>query len=196
MEKKVLIAFGLILFLITLYSTIAQEENKTILVPLGELANETKEGLPGESEEVVEEIPGEVKEIVEEGQESEEELVITPPQPGIFTKIVNFGISAFYKVKYIGWWFLTRDYISFAKNILRFVLGLRLWMKIILIIIAIIIMLIIWAYFFRNTRNNNLRRARTHHRKGEAAHAIGDEEAAEYNYTKAAEYREKAQNQW
>ena len=197
LEKKVLIAFGLFLLLISLYYVLAKEENKTILVPLGEASNQTKEELekiPKEVEETVKEIQEEPEEITE--NLSEEQIIAPPEQkPGILTGFLNLGKAGFYKLKYAGWWVLTRNYLAVAKNTIRFVLGLNLLIKIILIIMALIIILIIWAYYFRDTRSNNLRKARAHHKKGEAAHKRGDEESAEFHYQKAAEYREKAQEQ-
>ena len=224
MEKKVLITFGLIILLITLYSALARE-NDTILVPLGDLSNETQEVVENISEETVqevsgepevveelEEIPKEVEEVVEKlpgeaeeepkpelyEEEPEPELIVAPPEqkPGIITRFVNLGRAGVNKVMNLVGWVRTRDYISVAKNMFRFVLGLRLWIKILLIIIALIILLIIWAYYFRDTRGSNLRKARKHHKKGEAAHKRGDEESAEFHYAMAAEYREKAQEQW
>ena len=130
--------------------------------------------------------------VVEESeQEPEEGLIIAPPEqkPSIFVRFINLSKAGFSKIKYVGWWVLTRNYLAFAKNTIRFVLALNIWIKILLIIIALIIILIIWTYYFRDTKANNLRKARKHHKKGEAAHGRGDEEDAEYHYTKAAEYR-------
>lgn len=154
----------------------------------------------------IEEIPEEVAEIVEELPEEEQvevvaepELISIPPpefKPSIFSKALDLAKAGFSRVKYVGWWFLTRDYVSFGKNVVSFALGLSIWIKIILVIIALVLLLIFWAYNFRDTRANNLRKARKHHKKGEVAHNKGEEEDAEYHYERAAEHRGKAQEQW
>lgn len=181
LKKKVLIAFGLVLLLISIYSAIAQQDNETIVVPLEEVVGNTTD---------------EPKTELISEEEPEPELITESPQPRIVDRVINFGKDCFSKVKNALVWVFTRDYPAVAHNALRFILSLHILIKILLIIIALLIILIIWAYYFRDTRGNNLRKARKHHKKGEAAHKKGDEEEAEYHYQKAAEYREKAQEQW
>jgi hypothetical protein len=93
-------------------------------------------------------------------------------------------------------WFITRDYGALAMNTLSWVMGWSIIIKIVIVLIIIIGLLLIWNYYFRDTRSNNLRRARTHHLNGERAHERGDEEAALMHYEEAARFRDKAQEQW
>lgn len=121
---------------------------------------------------------------------------VLPASSNIFTK-TKIGLASAVsvisgKVK----WVLSRDYISAAKNSVYYVLGLSLWVKLVLVFIALVAALFVWAFYFRDTKSNNLRKARRLHRLGEQAHLENDEEQAELYYKKAAEYRELAQEQW
>ncbi|MBS1266786.1 MAG: hypothetical protein MAG795_00755 [Candidatus Woesearchaeota archaeon] len=112
----------------------------------------------------------------------------------------NTGITLMNQVKstIIGFfsYIATRDYISTAKNFGRFLLGLNLWVKIAISIVILIIALIIWNLYFKDCRRNNMRKARKLHKKAKKSHDKGDEGRADILYQRAAEYREKAQEQW
>lgn len=216
-----MIVVSLFILIISLFSVFGEEttDEEPILVPIEELEAEQElldevEEIPEEVDETVEDIPEEPKEDlevelisakeeetaeeVEEAEELPEEE--TEPKPSLISRgtakarsLAGAGIN---KARGIAGWFITRDYVSAAKNFGRFLIGLKLWIKILMIFIGLISLLIIWSYFFKDTRANNLRRARKLHRKGELAHNRRKEDKAEKLYARAAEYREKAQDQW
>jgi len=102
------------------------------------------------------------------------------------------------KTKVIGWFSFvaSRNYLSAAKNLASNVLGLKLWIKIAISVAIVIIALIVWASLFKDSKRNNMRRARKLHKKAKKAHDKGDEDKATALYQRSAEYREKAQEQW
>jgi len=65
----------------------------------------------------------------------------------------------------------------------------------ILAIAGAIGVVIIYYLRMRDTAGNNVRRARNHHKKGVEHHEKGNEEEASNYYTKANEFREKAEAQ-
>jgi hypothetical protein len=93
-------------------------------------------------------------------------------------------------------WVGSRDYLSAAKNLAQSVLHASIWVKLLLIAALLIILLIIWNNLIKDSRANNLRRARRHHLLGEKAHAKGNEKSATKHYEKAEKLRQKAQEQW
>lgn len=155
------------------------------------------EPFPEEVEEILEEVE-EVIEVLPEEPELIEEVPEEPAEkgPSILSRVFNLAKSGVNRARAVGGWVITRDYVSAAKNAVRFVLGLRTIYKILIVIIIIILLIIFWAFYLRDTKSNNLRKARRHHKKGEVAHLKGDEEDAEYHYERAAQFREKAQDQW
>jgi hypothetical protein len=112
------------------------------------------------------------------------------------TPTQNILTAGYSQLKSAGSWVLTRDYLSFGKNTAVKFWSLNIWIRLIVILAAIIFLFVIWNRFIRDTRANNLRRARSHHLKGERAHQRGDEKKAAMHYEKARQYREKAQEQW
>jgi hypothetical protein len=120
----------------------------------------------------------------------------TPSGQGVCTPQSNILTKAYGKARSLGGWVLTRDYRSAASNAWHWLLGLSLAVKIIAALAILLIIFLVWNYNFRNTRANNMKKARLHHLKGEEAHLKGDEEKAQEYYEKAREYRERAQDQW
>jgi len=115
---------------------------------------------------------------------------------GVCTPTSNIITSAYGKAKSLGGWVITRNYVSVASNAWRWLLGLSLAVKIVIVLAILLVIFLIWNYNFRNTRANNMKKARSHHLKAEEAHLRGDEEKAREHYEKAREYREKGQDQW
>lgn len=115
---------------------------------------------------------------------------------GACTPQNNILTAAYGKVVSFGGWIVSRDYGSVASNAWRWLTGLSLGIKIVIVLVILFILFLIWNNNFRNTRVNNLKKARAHHLKGEEAHRNGDEEKAREHYEKAREYRERAQDQW
>ncbi len=213
-----MIVVGLFILIISFFSVFGEDttDAEPVLVPIEEVADSE----PTLLEEDVEEIPEEVDETLEEIQEAmpedmeeqpEVELISAPEEeveeaeevekgPGLISRGVTWGRAragaCITRARGIAGWFITRDYVSAAKNFVISLLGLKLWLKILIIFFVLIFLLIIWSYFFKDTRANNLRRARRLHQKGERAHNNDKEEKAELLYARAAEYREKAQDQW
>jgi len=93
-------------------------------------------------------------------------------------------------------WLKTRDYMSVVRNLFKWLMALSLAVKITAAVLFLILLALIWNYTLRNSRANNLRRARRHHLLGERAHEGGNEKKAGYHYERARHYREKAQEQW
>lgn len=124
-------------------------------------------------------------------------LVLTPtglkPIP---SQLSVWFAARFNMIKSWGFWLKTRDYASLGRNIFKWIAGLSLAIKIIAVVLFLVLLIIIWNYALRNSRANNLRRARRHHLLGEQAHKRGDENKAKYHYERASHYREKAQEQW
>jgi hypothetical protein len=118
------------------------------------------------------------------------------PSQGVCTPQSNILTAAYGKALSVGRWIIGRDYMSAAMNAWHWLLGLSLAIKIIIVLAILIIIFLVWNYNFRNTRANNMKKARKHHLKGEEAHRKGDEEKAREHYEKAREYRERAQDQW
>jgi hypothetical protein len=118
------------------------------------------------------------------------------PNKGICTPTQNILTAGYSQIRSAGSWVLTRDYLSFGKNTAVKFWSLNIWIRLIVILTVIIFLFVIWNRFIRDTRANNLRRARSHHLKGERAHQRGDEKKAAMHYEKARQYREKAQEQW
>jgi hypothetical protein len=108
----------------------------------------------------------------------------------------NILTAGYSKARSAGSWIITRDYLSFAKNTASKFWALNIWLRLLAIFATVILIFIIWNNLIRDTRANNLRRARIHHLKGERAHQKGDEKKAAKHYEKARQYREKAQEQW
>jgi hypothetical protein len=96
------------------------------------------------------------------------------------------------RIKGIVVWALTRDYGSAARNLTKRILGLSIGIKLLLLFIVIVLLIILWNYFLRDSKANNIRRARNHHRMGEEAHRRGEEDAANDHYELSKYYREKA----
>ena len=209
---------GLFLLLISIFSVVAQNitEEETVLVPIEEVKAEQEptlyedEPAPELIDDEVKKIPKEVDDAVgslpDEGEDNEtpeEGVIVDIPEPNsiiLLFSMLSRGVSlvkaGINKARGIVGWIITRDYVSVAKNIAKFILRLSIWLKLLLIFFGFIFLLVLWSYFFRDTRTNNLRRARKLHRRGECAHNKGREEKADECYAKAAEYREKAQDQW
>jgi hypothetical protein len=118
------------------------------------------------------------------------------PTNGICTPAENILSAGYSQIRSAGSWIITRDYLSFAKNTAVKFWSLNIWIRLIVILAVIIFLFVIWNNLIRDTRANNLRRARSHHLKGERAHQRGDEKKAAKHYDKARQYREKAQEQW
>jgi hypothetical protein len=116
-------------------------------------------------------------------------LGVCTPQSNILTRSYGSAKSA-------AVWIINRDYKSAAINAGKWLLSLSLGIKILIVLAILIIIFLVWNYNFRNTRANNMKKARAHHLKGEEAHKNGDEETAREHYEKAREYRERAQDQW
>jgi hypothetical protein len=117
-------------------------------------------------------------------------------QQGVCTPQNNIITSAYGRAKSLGSWIITRDYRSAASNAWRWLLSLSLGLKIIIVLAILLVIFLIWNYNFRDTRVNNMKKARIHHLRGEEAHRRGDEEKAREHYEKARGYREKGQDQW
>jgi hypothetical protein len=115
---------------------------------------------------------------------------------GVCTPTNNLVTRGFEGFRGATTWLVTRDYASAITNIWTKLMGLSIAAKVLVVFAIIIIIFLIWNYNFRNTRANNLKWARYHHRKGEKAHAAGDDESAKEHYDKAGEFRQKAQDQW
>ena len=73
-------------------------------------------------------------------------------------------------------WLKTRDYMSVGRNLFKWLMSLSLAVKITSAVILLILLVVIWNYTIRNSRANNLRKARRHHLLGERAHERGNEE--------------------
>lgn len=133
---------------------------------------------------------------------TEEEVVVvgtdTPESTecGTCTTQNNIFTQAGSRLKAFGGWLITRDYKAVILNAWNWLAGLGIGLKIVIALVFLIFLLIIWNYNFRNTRANNLKKARRYHLKGEKAHRQGDDEMAKEHYERAREYREKAQDQW
>jgi hypothetical protein len=137
--------------------------------------------------------------VVVVGTDTPEALDVASEAPidnGVCTPQSNILTSAYGGARSAAGWVITRDYLSTASNAGRRLLGLSLSMKILIVLAILIIIFLIWNYNFRNTRANNMKKARKHHLNGEEAHQRGDEEKAREHYEKAREYREKGQDQW
>ena len=106
---------------------------------------------------------------------------------------ISLGLS-FVKARLF--WLKTRDYMSSGRNLFKWLMALSLAAKIAAAVLFLILLAVIWNYTIRNSRANNLRRARRHHMQGESAHERGNEEKARYHYERARHYRERAQEQW
>jgi len=132
-----------------------------------------------------------------ETNQTKPEAVVVEAKPaavaGPILLLVQRAISA---IKPRVDWIITRDYLSAGRNLFKWFWGLSLAIKIIALLLFLILLVVVWNYTLRNSRVNNLRRARKHHLKGEKAHMKGDEEKARYHYEKAQKYRERAQEQW
>lgn len=189
MGKKRLIATILFILIISLFNVFAEEalDEESVLVPIEEVASDEL------LDDKVESIPAEVDETVEELPEEELEA---EPRISLFARGKSLAGAGIRKARGLAGWFITRDYVSVAKNKVKYLLGLSIWAKLLLIFFALIFVLVAWSYFFKDTRANNLRRARRLHLRGERAHNNNNEERAELCYARAAEYREKAQDQW
>jgi hypothetical protein len=124
------------------------------------------------------------------------EAPATPADQGVCTAQSNILTTGWGSVKSAAGWVIARDYLSAASNAGKWLIGLSLGMKILIVLAILLIIFLIWNYNFRNTRANNMKKARKHHLKGEEAHLRGDEEKAREHYEKAREYREKGQDQW
>lgn len=223
MGKKRLIATILFILIISLFNVFAEEalDEESVLVPIEEVASDELlddkvESIPAEVDETVEELPeeeleielisvpeeeedlpvNEVEVIEEVVEELPEEEIEVEPRPSLFARGKSLAGAGIRKARGVAGWFITRDYVSVAKNKVKYLLGLSIWVKLLLIFFALIFVLVAWSYFFKDTRANNLRRARRLHRRGERAHNNNNEERAELCYARAAEYREKAQDQW
>ena len=120
---------------------------------------------------------------------------LAAPQ-GVCASAGNIITSGLGRIKVGAVYALSRDYGSAARNGYYMFKGWSVTAKIFLVLAILIILFLLWNYFIRDTRANNLRRARAHHEKGEKAHQEGDEEKAQKQYEKARKYREKAQEQW
>ncbi len=130
------------------------------------------------------------------GTPSAQESAEAASSEGVCTPESNILTTAYAKAKSAGRWLVTRDYPSAASNAWHWLIGLGLAVKIIIVLVILIIIFIVWNRNFRNTRANNMKKARAHHLKGEEAHERGDDEEAREHYEKAREYRERAQDQW
>ncbi|MBW2970537.1 hypothetical protein KY320_00080 [Candidatus Woesearchaeota archaeon] len=176
-----------------------QEENileEEEYIEIEEIPSEEVEEIIEEEEEETEEAEPVV--VLEEEEEEYEEAA--PEQPSILVRGFRFarGLvgSAVGKIFAGARWVVTRDYLSVIKNLGIRALGWPIWLKILIIIVILIALLIIWNVYFKDSRTNNFRRARRMHRKGEREHMKGNDEAARIYYDLAADYREKAQDQW
>ncbi|MFH1399651.1 MAG: hypothetical protein ABIG95_06080, partial [Candidatus Woesearchaeota archaeon] len=106
------------------------------------------------------------------------------------------GKTIIYYIQYSVWWLATRNYIAAGANTFNKVMALAVWQKILIILALAIVLFILWNRYFRDTRANNMRKARRHHALGEKYHKKGNIEKAEHHYELAQQYREKAQEQW
>jgi len=119
-----------------------------------------------------------------------------PPTQGVCTPQNNILTAAYGKALSLGKMIISRDYRSAAINAWRWLVSLSLGVKIAIVLAILIMIFLVWNYNFRNTRANNMKKARVHHLKGEEAHRKGDDGKAREHYEKAREYRERAQDQW
>lgn len=176
----------------------AEEDEPQVIVISEPVEAGTETAAEEETPEVGQEESPEVAATEDAGGETEEGEV--EKKPSIFVRGFRFARNIaggiFGRIVGAGRWVVTRDYISAAKNTFVRVWGLPIWVKIILGIVLLIAILIVWNVFFKDSRANNFRRARRLHKKGEIEHLHGNDEAAAYYYEQAAEYREKAQDQW
>jgi hypothetical protein len=126
-------------------------------------------------------------------QKAQEPALIVQPEAAPKPNLIVMALASIRsKVTFV----LSRDYPSACRNLFKWFLNLNILVKAVAIIIFLVLLVILWNYTFRNSRANNLRRARKHHLMGEKAHKNEDEDRAKYHYNKAQEYREKAQEQW
>jgi hypothetical protein len=131
--------------------------------------------------------------------ESSPALIAEPAKPEAKPLSFNFSGRVSLDLSFIKaelFWLKTRDYMSAGRNLFKWIMSLSLAAKIAAAVLFLILLAVIWNYTIRNSRANNLRRARKHHLQGEKAHRNGREEKAKYHYERARHYREKAQEQW